>query len=325
MDTDDETTAQQVLRINTNGLGFSTTGINGPYTNAWTIDGSLVADFITTGHMELDRLRGGTAILGGGAGGVYGNGTLTIKDASNNNIASISNTGITFNSNNFKVDNQGKMTAKSATIEGNITVGGSSNVNGSITIKNASGSIICTINNAGINYGNNAFKVSNTGVLSATGADIKGTVTVGGNSNADGSITVNNSSGAPICTINNSGINYGNGAFKVNATGNLTATGADISGKIVSNGTGEQASDNVTINNGWLSATTGLTAPNYGITGQGNTYMSNLNGGTVSAPNYRTVDGGTVYVGVDGSISWASVGGDGHALTVKNGLVVGIV
>lgn len=69
MDTDDESTAQNVLRINTNGLGFSTTGINGPYSNAWTIDGNLVADFITTGTMRANRISGGTLTLGGNGDG----------------------------------------------------------------------------------------------------------------------------------------------------------------------------------------------------------------------------------------------------------------
>lgn len=56
MDTDDESTAQKVIRINENGIGFSTTGINGPYANAWTIDGVLNADFITTGTLDADSV-----------------------------------------------------------------------------------------------------------------------------------------------------------------------------------------------------------------------------------------------------------------------------
>lgn len=52
MDTDDKATATNVIRLNQNGIGFSTTGYNGPYTNAWTIDGNLVADFITTGTLN---------------------------------------------------------------------------------------------------------------------------------------------------------------------------------------------------------------------------------------------------------------------------------
>ena len=59
MDTDDESTAQKVIRINENGIGFSTTGINGPYTNAWTIDGALNADFITTGELTANVIKAG--------------------------------------------------------------------------------------------------------------------------------------------------------------------------------------------------------------------------------------------------------------------------
>ena len=57
MDTDDEATAQNVIRMNVNGIGFSTTGVNGPFTNAWTIDGNLVADFITSGTLNADLVN----------------------------------------------------------------------------------------------------------------------------------------------------------------------------------------------------------------------------------------------------------------------------
>lgn len=42
MDDNDVTTAHNVLRINENGLGFSSNGVGGPYTQAWTLDGRLV-------------------------------------------------------------------------------------------------------------------------------------------------------------------------------------------------------------------------------------------------------------------------------------------
>ncbi len=42
MDTDDMETATNVLRINENGIGFSSTGVAGPYTQAWTLDGKMV-------------------------------------------------------------------------------------------------------------------------------------------------------------------------------------------------------------------------------------------------------------------------------------------
>ena len=59
MDAPDEATAVNVLRLNTNGLGFSTSGVNGPYTNAWTIDGQLVADFITAGTLTANVIKAG--------------------------------------------------------------------------------------------------------------------------------------------------------------------------------------------------------------------------------------------------------------------------
>lgn len=56
MDTPDVNTAQNILRINRNGIGFSRTGINGPYFSAWTIDGAFNADFITAGTLSADRI-----------------------------------------------------------------------------------------------------------------------------------------------------------------------------------------------------------------------------------------------------------------------------
>lgn len=59
MDTDDKSTATNVLRINMNGIGFSRNGFDGPYTNAWTIDGHLNADFIDTGTLNANLLKAG--------------------------------------------------------------------------------------------------------------------------------------------------------------------------------------------------------------------------------------------------------------------------
>lgn len=52
MDTDDKATATNVLRLNQNGIGFSTSGYSGPFSTAWTIDSNFVADFITAGTLN---------------------------------------------------------------------------------------------------------------------------------------------------------------------------------------------------------------------------------------------------------------------------------
>ena len=59
MDTPDIATAADVLRIGQSGIGFSHSGVNGPYTSAWTIDGSFVADFITAGTLNANLIRAG--------------------------------------------------------------------------------------------------------------------------------------------------------------------------------------------------------------------------------------------------------------------------
>lgn len=92
MDTPDKDTARHVIQLNQNGIGFSTTGIAGPYTNAWTIDGNFVADFITTGTMLADRIRGGAMELGGT--GLGKNGVFVVKDINNKEIVRIDVNGL---------------------------------------------------------------------------------------------------------------------------------------------------------------------------------------------------------------------------------------
>lgn len=56
--------AVNIIRMNRNGIGFSNSGINGPYTSAWTIDGKFSANFIATGELVGITIRGNT-IIGG--------------------------------------------------------------------------------------------------------------------------------------------------------------------------------------------------------------------------------------------------------------------
>ena len=59
MDTKDEKSAKKVWQWNLNGLGYSSTGVNGPYGTAITSDGRIVADFITAGTLSGNVVRGG--------------------------------------------------------------------------------------------------------------------------------------------------------------------------------------------------------------------------------------------------------------------------
>lgn len=101
MNTPDKETATNVIQFNQNGIGFSTTGINGPYHNAWTIDGNLIADCITGGTMLADRIRGGTLELGGK--GLGKNGSLIIKNTDGKELARFDKSGITITEGNINM------------------------------------------------------------------------------------------------------------------------------------------------------------------------------------------------------------------------------
>ena len=150
MDAPEKKNATNVIRINKNGIGFSTTGYDGTYRNAWTIDGNLVADFITTGSMFADRIRGGTLLIGGSD--TAKDGKIEVLDSKNNIIAVIDINGIDIRKGSIKGTE--------------IIAGGSENTDGRITIKDASGTVRITIDVNGINV-NDKYKVGMDGNMEA--------------------------------------------------------------------------------------------------------------------------------------------------------------
>ena len=71
MDTQDIASAQKVWRWNINGLGYSSTGYNGEYALAMTMDGEIVADFIAVGVLNAALIKVG--VLSDKAGKNYFN------------------------------------------------------------------------------------------------------------------------------------------------------------------------------------------------------------------------------------------------------------
>lgn len=62
-DSKDLNSATNVWKWGLGGLGFSSTGVNGNYETAITQDGSIVADFITTGKLNTDVIEGYNELL----------------------------------------------------------------------------------------------------------------------------------------------------------------------------------------------------------------------------------------------------------------------
>ena len=59
MNTDDIQTATKLWRWNLGGLGYSSTGYNGQYGTAITMDGAIVANYITTGTLNAGLIKTG--------------------------------------------------------------------------------------------------------------------------------------------------------------------------------------------------------------------------------------------------------------------------
>ena len=84
MNTDSKDTATEIWRFGINGLGYSHSdepggAYNGEYGLAMTMDGAIVADYITSGTMYADRIKGGTLTVGG-----YNNdnGVINVRNSS---------------------------------------------------------------------------------------------------------------------------------------------------------------------------------------------------------------------------------------------------
>lgn len=137
LDNDDISQAQKVWRFNLSGFGYSSNGYEGPFTTAITRDGSIVADFITTGSMDAARITSG--ILQSKDGrfliDLTAN-TITMKKPSGNTVFSFDGNGnLTINGTVYASAGEftGKITAGSGSI-GGFSINGNNLVGNGVTL-----------------------------------------------------------------------------------------------------------------------------------------------------------------------------------------------
>lgn len=174
LDNDDISQAQKVWRFNLSGFGYSSNGYEGPFTTAITRDGSIVADFITTGSMDAARITAG--ILQSKDGrfliDLTAN-TITMKKPSGNAVFSFDGNGnLTISGTVYASAGEftGKITAGSGSI-GGFSINGNNLVGNGVTL-----------------YGNTY------GKLTLGAVDIEGYtgLSVKGNLYAEGNLTTDN-------------------------------------------------------------------------------------------------------------------------------------
>lgn len=86
--------AINVIMLNSAGIGFSNTGINGTFTSAWTIDNILNMANINVINLTADLIKGGTLKLGSN---LNQNGILEVYDETNTLIAILNKDGLRMN------------------------------------------------------------------------------------------------------------------------------------------------------------------------------------------------------------------------------------
>lgn len=91
VDTLPKESATNVIMINSAGIGFSQTGINGTFNSAWTIDGTLNMQAINVINLTADLIKGGTLRLGSVNNQ---SGLLEVYDEANSLIAELNKDGL---------------------------------------------------------------------------------------------------------------------------------------------------------------------------------------------------------------------------------------
>lgn len=98
-------TAKNCIRINSAGIAFGKNGINGAFTSAWTIDGTLNMQAVNVINLVADMIKGGTLKLGSTAQ----QGRLELYDSANKLIGEMNAGGLTMYANDgsyIKINNE---------------------------------------------------------------------------------------------------------------------------------------------------------------------------------------------------------------------------
>lgn len=218
-----------VLKISNKGLGFSSTGVGGPYTQAWTLDGKMVIGGTNVPSLTvydnnqniLFQIDSNGMQWSAPNSALNTSGTLTIKDGNGHTVGTWSTSGLTmYDGNGTAAGNvigtwgTGGIDVKKGSIQGaSMTVGGNNDINGTITVKNASNNAVVTLDHNGMNVSAGTIQGPN--------------IVAGGNNNQDGTISVKNSSNNEVVRLDNTGVNVSAGTI-TGATIQSAASGSRI-------------------------------------------------------------------------------------------------
>lgn len=214
INTNDINTASKVWRWNINGLGYSNTGNSGTYTTAITADGAIVADFISTGTLNADRIRAGTL--------ASFNGVSSINMA--NGQFSLASGAITFN-------------GTTTNFTGQVTISGGSGIQ-NLSDAGSLASLDSIAYNSSYITGTKPPEDADRTITAINGGLITtGRIELGTTGTINAGIEGAGTAGTSIrFWAGNTYANRTTAPFRVDQAGNLTATSATISGNITMTG-----------------------------------------------------------------------------------------
>ncbi|MFR1178848.1 MAG: phage tail spike protein [Bacilli bacterium] len=182
MDTPDMNSAQRVWRWNLSGLGYSSTGINGPFALAMTMDGAIVADFITAGTINGALIKAGS-IEAGSLSQEY---KKSVTDSINGVETSVTQA---FKAADGELSSTiNKEISRAKGVEETLSSSISQNAS-NITLKVSKGDVSSqisaesdkiTISSNRLSISSTYFTLSSSGKITCTSADISGTLETGG-------------------------------------------------------------------------------------------------------------------------------------------------
>lgn len=192
MDTDDPETATKVWRWNLNGLGYSGTGIKGPYETAITMDGRIIAKFVYTLNLSSISADLGTVTAG------------RIQDKDNESYWDLDGKEIKLNVKELKIQGE-DIALKLGTLEdgvegvslqvGNIKIGGRN-----------------LLRDAGVAVENSSYNIRNYSLAESIADGEEVTLTIKGNLGSGKSYFAAYNSGG---TVNLANLEYiGNGLYR---------------------------------------------------------------------------------------------------------------
>ena len=182
MDTPDMSTARRVWRWNLSGLGYSSTGVNGPFSLAMTMDGAIVADFITAGTINGALIQAGS-VAAGSLSQEY-------KDSVTNAITGVE-TSVTqaFQAADGQLSSEiSEEVTRARGVESTMSSLISQNAQ-NITLKVSKGDVSSqitaesgniTISSNRISISSTHFTLSRSGAITCTSANVSGTIETGG-------------------------------------------------------------------------------------------------------------------------------------------------